>query len=168
MYPKKNYPEMVSGVKESHQRAYKFATLTIIADDTPIVLAIEPVRDKRRWEPDDVETRSRGSLLDRLLSQAEQHVDINKVVADREFDSREVRHKIDQHDMFYILGRRNQADADSVAIQKTIEHETADVSVEQVNSSTRASGMTSRSSMSRRTRQGTKRNTSRGTMRFSR
>lgn len=36
-FKKKYYPEMVSGVKESHKRAYKFATLTIIAEDTALM-----------------------------------------------------------------------------------------------------------------------------------
>lgn len=131
VYPKEGYPEMVSGTKESHQRAFKFATLTIIANDTPIVIAVEPVRDKRRWEPDSVETRTRGELVDALLKQAKQHVDMNKVLADREFDSLEVRHRIDQHNGYYIIGKRKQANSDKIAIQKTIEHEVADVSVEQ-------------------------------------
>ncbi|WP_136718621.1 transposase [Halorientalis salina] len=134
VYPRDDYPEMVSGFKDgtmkTAKRGYKFATLTIVAQDTPIVLAIEPVRDKRQWEPEDVETRTRGELVDRLLEQAKQHVDINKVFADREFDSYEVRHAIDRHDMFYVIGKRQQAEADRVAIEKTVEHETADVSVE--------------------------------------
>ena len=93
VYPKEDYPEMVSGLKDSHRCGYKFATITTIAEDTPIILGIEPVRDRRGW---DLETRTRGELVDRLLEQAEQHVDINKVYADREFDSYEVRHVIDQ------------------------------------------------------------------------
>lgn len=129
VYPKQDYPEMVAGVKEGHQRAYKFATLTIVAEDTPIVIAIEPVRDRRAWESDDVETRTRGELVARLLEQADRHVDINKVFADREFDSYEVRHRIDQHDQYYVIGKRKQA-ADKVAIEKTVEHEAVDVSVE--------------------------------------
>ena len=131
VYPKEDYPEMVSGVKESHQRAYKFATLTIVAEDTPLVIAVEPVRDERRWEDGSIDTRTRGGLVDRLVEQAERHVDINKVFADREFDSYEVRHELEQHDTFYVIGKRKQADEDKVAIEKTVEHETADVSVEQ-------------------------------------
>jgi len=131
VYPREDYPEMVSGVKESHERAFKFATLTIVAEGTPIVLAVEPVRDQRGWESDDLDTRTRGELVDCLLEQAEQHVDINKVFADREFDSYEVRHRIDQHDAFYVIGKRKQAEADRVAIEKTVEHEAADASVEQ-------------------------------------
>jgi hypothetical protein len=130
VYPREDFPEMVSGVKEGHRRAFKFATLTIVPKDTPIVVAIEPVRDRRGWEPDDLDTRTRGEMVDRLLEQAERHVDINKVFADREFDSYEVRHRIHQHDLTYVIGKKKLANADSVAIEKTIEHETGDVSVE--------------------------------------
>jgi len=130
VYPREDYPVMASGVKENHRRAYKFATLTIVAEDTPIVLAIEPVRDRRAWEPDDLDTRTRGELVDCLLEQAEQHVDINKVFADREFDSHEVRYRINQHDQYYVIGKRKQAQADKVVIEKTVDHEVADVSVE--------------------------------------
>jgi len=130
VYPREDYPEMVSGVKGSHRRAYKFATLTIVPEDTPIVLAIEPVRDRRAWESDALDTRTRGELVDRLLEQAERHVDINKVFADREFDSYEVRHAVDQHDQYYVIGKRKQAEADRVAIEEIVEHEVADASVE--------------------------------------
>lgn len=125
-----DFPEEVSGVKESHRRAYKFATLTIVADDTPIVLAIEPVRDRRRWESEDVETRSRGELVGDLLDQAEQHVDINKVYADREFDTFETFTEVDRRDDFYVIPKSIRSSDDKIAIKKTIEHEVADVSVE--------------------------------------
>jgi hypothetical protein len=129
-YPKEDFPEMVSGFKERHERGYKFATLTIISGNTPIVLAIEPVRDRRGWEPEDIETRSRGELVDALLEQAEQHVEINKVFADREFDSYETRHVIEQRDMFYVLAKRKQRDVEDENIKKTIDHPVADLSVE--------------------------------------
>lgn len=43
---------MVSGKKRSHERPYKFATLTIIGKDVPFILAIAPVKQKSTWEPD--------------------------------------------------------------------------------------------------------------------
>ena len=107
VYPKEDYPEMVSGLKESHARGYKFATVTVIAEDTPIVVGIEPVRDKRRWEPDGIETRTRAELVDRLLEQAEQHVDIHKVFADREFDVHRVRDVIDRRGGNMLSGKRH-------------------------------------------------------------
>lgn len=44
-----------------------------------------------------------GSVVDELLSQAQQHVDINKALLDRAFDSTEVRDVIDKRGMTYAL-----------------------------------------------------------------
>lgn len=125
-----DFPEEVSGVKEDYSRAYKFATLTIVANNTPIVLAIEPVRDRRQWESEDIDLRSRGELVGDLLDQAKQHVDIHKVLADREFDTFDTFTKIDKRGGTYIIPRRHSSSADQIAIEKTIEHDVADVSVE--------------------------------------
>lgn len=130
VYPKEDYPEMVSGLKESHERGYKFATITVIAEDTPIVVGIEPVRDKRKWESDDVETRTRGELVARLLEQAEQHVDVHKVFADREFDTHEVRDAIDRRGCQYVIGKKQQAKADKDGISHTVEDPVSDIKVE--------------------------------------
>lgn len=72
----------MNGLKEKHSRGYKFATLTIIGRNTPIVLAIEPVKNASKWEPDDAESMSYGEVVERLLERAERHVDIHKVMAD--------------------------------------------------------------------------------------
>jgi hypothetical protein len=81
-------------------------------------LGIEPVRGKRVWEDDGVETMSRDNLVERLLDQAEQHVDINKVFLDRGFDSMQVRDAIDQRDMLYVLGKMAGADIDEGEIEE--------------------------------------------------
>lgn len=117
-------------LKDSNRREYKFATLTIVAEDTPIVLAIEPVRDKRWWETDDVTTTSRGEIVDRLLKQAQQHVDIHKVFADREFDGHAVRVAAHRHDVQYIIGKRESADKDSENIVEIKEDAVNNVRVE--------------------------------------
>jgi len=117
-YLKDEYPEMVSGFKDSDERGYKFATITIIAEDTPIVLGVEPVRDGRRWEQEDVETTSRGDLVERLLEQAEQHVDIHKVFLDRGFDSSQVRDVIDRLPSLYVLGKTKNAEIDKKQIEE--------------------------------------------------
>lgn len=57
------HPEEVSGFKDSDERGYKFATITIVAENTPIVLGIEPVRDERRWEKE-------GALFRRVISRS--------------------------------------------------------------------------------------------------
>jgi len=117
---KADHPEMVSGAKRSDERAYKFATVTIVMEDTPIVLGVEPVRDKRRWEDDaDVpDQTSRGVIVDRLLEQASQHVDFHKVFVDRGFDSLEVRDTISQYDATYVIGKTNRSKDDEEHIEE--------------------------------------------------
>lgn len=130
-YLKEEYPVMASGFKEGYERGYKFATLTIVAENTPIVLAIEPVRDMRAWEDEnEVHRTSRAEIVDRLLDQAQQHVDINKVFADREFDAHEVRHLIDKHDLYYVIGKRKQSSEDKENIEEVEQHPVIDARVE--------------------------------------
>lgn len=139
VYPKDDFPEMVSGFKKSgkkkHERGYKFATLTIVAEDTPIVLAIEPVRDYRGWKrPDreEVDTSSRAEIVERLLNQAEQHVDIHKVFCDHEFDAHEVRDVIDRRDIRYVIGKRRQSAAGYENIEEIIDDPVYDSRIEYV------------------------------------
>jgi hypothetical protein len=126
-YPKDDFPEMVSGDEEG--RSYKFATLTIIGKNTPIVLAIEPVREASAWEPDADESYAKAEFVERLLEQAEQHVDIHKVFADREFDAHEVRDVLDRHGVTYLIPKQTYP-ADYDGIEKVKEHPLADVAVE--------------------------------------
>lgn len=133
IYPKEDYPEMVSGFKERNERGYKFATLTIVAKDTPIVLAIEPVRDYRWWDQQDreeVETTSRADIVEGLLEQAEQHVDIHKVFCDREFDSHEVRDVIDRRTIQYVIGKQKRATVDYENIEEILEDSVYDSRIE--------------------------------------
>ena len=115
VYPREDFPEMVSGYKPSKskktERGYKFATLTITAKDTPIVLAVEPVRNYSWWEREsreDLETTKKVGIVERLLKQAEQHVDIHKVFADRGFDVKGVRHLLDQRNIQYVTGMKTK------------------------------------------------------------
>ena len=148
VYPKEEYPEMVSGFKASNkedtERGYKFATLTIVGKDTPIVLAIEPVRDERWWEKADesvdVERTPRVDVVKRLLEQAEQHVEINKLFCDREFDIHAVRDAIahqhnaepqkDTHPIQYVIGKRANSNEDSINIKEIIEDPVYDSRIE--------------------------------------
>ena len=126
-YPKEEFPEMVSG--DSDGRSYKFATLTIVGKDTPIVLAIEPVKEASAWEGDAGESTSKTAFVGRLLEQAEQHVDIHKVFADREFDAHGVRDELDRHGVTYLIPKKKYA-ADWDRIEQIDEHSAADVAVE--------------------------------------
>jgi hypothetical protein len=143
VYPKADYPEMVSGFKgtnkEKAQRGYKFATLTIVGQDTPIILAIEPVRDERWWEKADddvdVERTPRVDIVTRLLDQAEQHVEIHKLFCDREFDIHAVRDVIahrhedrpaetvppEEMRIQYVIGKKETSNEDGVNIKEIIE-----------------------------------------------
>jgi hypothetical protein len=137
VYPREDFPEMVSGFKKAGksktQRGYKFATITIVVENTPIVLGIEPVRDYSWWEEperDEVETTSRGEIVDRLLEQASRHVDIHKVFCDREFDSHEVRDVIYQRQIQYVNGKQKRSNADYENIEEIIEDPTYDTRIE--------------------------------------
>ena len=82
------------------------------------MLGIEPVRDGRGWEQKDVETTSRADIVERLLAQASQHVDFQKVFLDRGFDSIEVRDVIDRHSSTYVLGKTKNANIDKKQIEE--------------------------------------------------
>lgn len=122
-YPKDEYPEMVNGLKDRHDRGYELATITIIAEDTPIVLGVEPVRRESTWEPEDVGDTSNERIVDRLLEQAEQHIAIHKVFCDRFFSSAGVRDAIDRHDMTYLIPKRIYPDSQEVEDIEELEQE---------------------------------------------
>jgi hypothetical protein len=135
--PKEDFPEMVSGYSgpteeepnAEYERGYKFATLTVIGEDTPIVLAMEPVKEKSNWEDDDAVSTSKAEVVERLLSKAEEYVDIHKVMADREFDGHAVRDVIDRKGMTYIIPKRVSAAQDREDIENVKEHPSADIAV---------------------------------------
>lgn len=116
-----DHPELVSGLKDEDERGYKFATITIIAENTPIVLGVEPVRDQRKWEEgleSNIERTSRADLVDRLLEQASRHVDIHKMFIDRGFSSKETRDIIDRRGLQYVIGKPARADVDKENIKE--------------------------------------------------
>ncbi|TQQ83041.1 transposase [Halonotius terrestris] len=115
-----DYPELVSGTKDG-ERGFKMATITIVAQDTPIVLGVEPVRDSRKFEKElgiDIDSPPRGETVDRLIEQAKQHVDLHKIFLDRGFDSDQTRAIIDQHESLYVLGKSARADIDKEHIEE--------------------------------------------------
>ena len=123
------HPDLVSGLKDSDERGYKFATITIIAENTPIVLGVEPVRDQRKWEHEmgwDVERTSRADIVESLLEQASRHVDIHKVFLDRGFSSKETRDVIDRRGLLYVLGKPARAKVDKENIEEITDHDTYD------------------------------------------
>lgn len=102
--PRKDFPEMVNGGEDKQTYEYQYATLTIVGHNAPIVLAIEPVRHDSTWEGDDGQSISWAETVDRLLKQATDLVDIDMVMADREFAHHGVAHVLDQyHNVNYLM-----------------------------------------------------------------
>lgn len=135
-YPKEDFPDMVSGFKKQNknktERGYKFATLTIIGKDTPIVLAIEPVREQSWWEGNsaDIETTSKIDIMEGLVKQAQQHVDIHKLFADKEFDVRGIRDFLDQERIQYVTGKATRSQSDHRNIEEIKEDPIYDSRIE--------------------------------------
>jgi len=127
--PKADYPEMVSGCKDPGTYGYKYATLTIIGRDAPIVLAIEPIRENSTWEGETGETTPLDEAVDRLMERATAHLDIHLVMADRGFDGHRVPAVLDSYDVDYLLPKKKYA-KDWAAIENIREHPTADIAVE--------------------------------------
>jgi hypothetical protein len=130
---KSDYPQMVSGLEKRYTYGYKFATLTVIGKDTPIVLAVEPVKEASEWETEEIRTPI-VEVVARLLSTAREYVDIHKVLADRTYDVRAVRDHIDTEGLTYLIPKRRYAaewrdiediqstDGVDSGVQRTIEH----------------------------------------------
>ncbi len=124
-----DHPDLVSGLKNSDERGYKFATITIITENTPIVLGVEPVRDQRKWEEEmgwDIERTSRADIVESLLEQASRHADIHKVFLDRGFSSKEIRDVIDRRGLLYVLGKPARAKVDKKNIKEINDHDLYD------------------------------------------
>ncbi|GGL67050.1 transposase [Halocalculus aciditolerans] len=127
--PKDDYPEMVEGMKGGHEYGYAYATLTIVGNNVPLVLAVEPVRHNSIWEGDDGESVSYAEIVDRLLEQALEHVDLHMVMVDRGFDAHGVQDVIDSHDLTYLIPKQKY-ERDLDGIEKVRNHEVADIAVE--------------------------------------
>lgn len=109
-YPKENYPEMVNGGEEDEAYEYQYATLTIVGQNAPLVIAVEPIRHKSRWERGG-ESVSWAEVVDRLMAQATELVDIHLVMADRAFDQHGVFHVLDQYyDVDYLIPKKKNSE----------------------------------------------------------
>ncbi|TMT81379.1 ISNCY family transposase [Haloterrigena sp. H1] len=102
--PKAEYPPMVSGYKEDGEikHGYTFATITIVGNDVPIILGIEPVKERSAWEPEDAPADSKADVVDVLLDTAQQYVDLDEVLLDRGFYSNEVYATIHDRGLVYM------------------------------------------------------------------
>lgn len=108
--PKDEYPEMVNGTKEDGVYEYQYATLTIVGRNTPLVVAVEPIRHHSKWEGEDGRSVSWAEVVDRLMEQATELVDIHLVMADKTFDQPGVCHVLDQrHDVTYLIPKKSNS-----------------------------------------------------------
>jgi hypothetical protein len=74
---------MVNGLDEEN-RAYKFATLSIVGHNVSLVLGVEPVRERSEW--DDNPSNQVHRVVRSLVKQAKKHVPVETVLCDREID----------------------------------------------------------------------------------
>jgi len=98
------FPPMVSGYKKDNEykRGYKYATITLVGDVAPIILGVEPVKERSTWESDDATSYTKGEIVCRLLDQAQQYVDIDEVVFDRGFHSHAVYTAVAERGLTYL------------------------------------------------------------------
>lgn len=94
---------MVSGTKHEY-RGYKFATLTLVGRNVPLVLAVEPVMESSPW--DDNRPNQMHRLVRRLVRRAKQLVTVDTVVCDREFDSMGVFQTLSNLNVNYLIPKR--------------------------------------------------------------
>lgn len=108
--PKDEYPTMVNGTEKDGVYEYQYATLTIVGANTPIVVAVEPIRHHSEWEGEDGRSVSWAEVVDRLMEQATDLVDIHMVMADKAFDQHGVCHVLDQrHDVTYLIPKKSNS-----------------------------------------------------------
>jgi hypothetical protein len=95
---------MVSGTQDGKGRAFKFATLSIVGWNIPLVLAVEPVRECSPWDENPPNQVHR--IVRRLVRRAKEHVPIETVLCDREFDSMWVFQTLSNLDVNYLIPKR--------------------------------------------------------------
>jgi len=127
-----SFPLMASGYKNNDDkivRGYKYATITLVGDNVPIILGVEPVKSNSKWEPEDAPSTSKADIVARLLDRAEQFVDLDIVLFDRAFYAHEVFNNVDERGITYITPKQQYVD-DYTAIENIREHPSADAAVE--------------------------------------
>ncbi|WP_227133115.1 transposase [Halorubellus salinus] len=127
---------MVSGTKETDVRAFKFATLSIIGQNIPLVLGVEPIRESSEWDKNPPNKIHR--VVRRLVKRAQEHVPIESVLCDREFDSQRVFQTLSNLGVNYLIPKRiNSAEGEVIETMETdgeaVAVETASVHVEAGN-----------------------------------
>ena len=120
---------MVSGVQGEEERAFKFATLSIIGQNIPLVLAVEPIRESSAWDRNPPNQVHR--VVRRLVQRAKEHVPVETVLCDREFDSKRVYQTLSNLGVNYLVPTRITS-SEREAIE-TMEADGRNVAVESVS-----------------------------------
>ena len=122
---------MVSGMQGEEMRAFKFATLSIVGENIPLVLAVEPIRESSAWDRNPPNQIHR--VVRRLVSRAKEHVPVETVLCDREFDSKRVYQTLSNLGVNYLVPTRinsterkvvetMEADGQRVAVESASVH----------------------------------------------
>lgn len=124
---------MVNGMQGDEERAFKFATLSVVGQNMPLVLAIEPVRESSAW--DENQSNQVHRVVRRLVRRAKEHVPIETVLCDREFDSMRVFQTLSNLNVNYLIPKRiTSTERDAIAQMdadgQDVAVETAAVNVE--------------------------------------
>jgi hypothetical protein len=121
---------MVSGLSHE-ERAFKFATLSIVGLNIPLILAVEPVRESSAWDENPPNKIHR--VVRRLVRRAKEHVPIETILCDREFDSQRVYQTLSNLGVNYLIPKRiissekeaietMEADGQTVAVESASVH----------------------------------------------
>mgnify|MGYP000014703099 FL=1 len=117
---------MVSGTKDGEGRAFKFATLSIVGWNIPLILAVEPVRESSSWDQNPPNRVHR--VVRRLVRRAQEHVPIEMVLCDREFDSKAVYQTLSNLNVNYLIPKRiHSAERENI---ETMDEDGQEVAVE--------------------------------------
>ena len=117
---------MVSGTRDGEGRVFKFATLSIIGWNVPLILAVEPVRESSSWDQNPPNQIHR--LVRRLVRRAQEHVPIEMVLCDREFDSKAVYQTLSNLNVDYLIPKRiHRTEREAI---ETMDENRQDVAVE--------------------------------------
>jgi IS4 transposase len=91
------HEEDIIGTKDG-KYVYQWATIQLVGNAVPIILDTRPVR----------KGDTRLGIVRDLLDSAQEHVIVNNVLMDREFDSQHILEEIDQRGLRYVVPKRMQ------------------------------------------------------------
>jgi IS4 transposase len=93
------HEEEIIGTKEKNDEyAYQWATIQLVGNAVPLVLDARPVQ----------KGDSRLEIIEDLLDSAQEHVHVDNVLMDREFDSQHILEELSQRGLSYVVPKRMQ------------------------------------------------------------